>query len=574
MAPVIVGKPLEVTLYENGEYVLTQWDIEYMSIGNETDGWTVDNCTAYENMVIDIFPRSFECIHVNGPVPVTISATDEQGNTGTFETTVLVHDVTPPVMECIDAIEIFLDDNGEASIFPGDLNDGADRESTPDWARTYNGLEGGSYDACGIDSAWVSTLKFNCSHVGVVIDTLWMKDPSHNTSFCTTTVTVRDTLPPRIQMVDNIVMDVAPGVCEVALGADTYPDAIVTGNCGFTLTQTAGLGIGGLFPLGTTTETWVATDGGGNSTEISFDITITTTNAAPTIDAVDDVTVDEDTPSVPVALAGISAGGDCDAQTVAVVATATNGALVTAVAVNHVAGSAIGSVDLTIAPEMSGTSDVTVTVTDSEGAETTQMFVVTVTAVNDAPFLVEGIADQMVNASIPLTVTVSSVMGVMFDDIDDATLAITVMVEGGGALPAWITIDGDDLIMEPLIADTGSVVIVVTATDADGATATDTFTVTIDGYPVSIDDLGAGRFEVVMYPNPTRGAVNLKFNSTGIYDVKLAVLDITGKIVLRQIYSASEQITFDMSDKVSGMYFVQMEVDGKQIVKKLMVDRN
>ncbi|MCD6355601.1 MAG: T9SS type A sorting domain-containing protein, partial [Prolixibacteraceae bacterium] len=125
----------------------------------------------------------------------------------------------------------------------------------------------------------------------------------------------------------------------------------------------------------------------------------------------------------------------------------------------------------------------------------------------------------------------------------------------------------------PMIADTGCVNILVTATDAASASAADTFEVCVDGYPVSISDLGAGKFEVQLYPNPTQGKVNVDFNSTGIYSVDLSVVDITGKEVLRKQFSAAEKITFDMSNNVSGMYFVQLQVDGKRIVKKLVVDR-
>jgi hypothetical protein len=569
MAPVVKCKPLTVYLYENGEYVLNKWDIERMSIGDDVIGWTWDNCTPYEEMVIEIFPRSFECVHVNGPVPVTVYATDVSGNTGMCETYVIVMDTIAPVMSCKD-IDVYLDANGEAYIFPGDLNNAGDRESVPKWARTFNDLEGGSYDACGIDSAWVSQYKFDCGDIGANTVTLYMKDPSNNTSMCTSKVTVHDDIPPVIAPIANITVEVAPGVCETKI---TYPTLSATDNCEWTAAQTAGLGPDGMFPLGTTTETWVVTDDGGNSAEVSFTVTVTTTNAPPTLDAIADVEVDEDTPSVNVPLSGISYGVDCEAQDVTVTAVITKSGLITGVVVNHTPGAATGSVDVTIAPEMSGEAEITVTVEDSEGGMVSESFMVTVNPVNDPPFLVTPVADQTVNASYALDVTISSVLGVMFDDIDDASLTISVMKEGGGALPAWATMVGDVLKCTPMIGDTGSVMIVVKATDAAGATVTDTFKITVEGYPVSIDELGAGLFEVNMYPNPTRGEVNLDIKAAGIYDVNLSVVDITGRTVLNRMFSASENIVFDMSGKVSGMYFVHLNLDGKQIVKKLVVDR-
>ena len=565
--PVVNCRPLTVELYENGEYVLNPRDILYMSVGPD-DNLTWDNCTDYDDMVIDIFPRSFECIHVHETQTVVVSATDVSGNTGTCATTIVVEDNTAPVMFCKD-ITVYLDEDGEARIFPGDLNDG-ERASIPEWARTYNGLEGGCYDACGIDSAWTSQVLFNCGDVGDVAVTLSMIDPSDNLSSCVATVTVIDTFPPHIDLVDDITIQVEPGVCETAI---TYPEAVVTGNCGFDLAQTAGLGADGMFPLGTTTETWVATAPGGLTAEISFTVTVETTNALPEIDAIDDVEVDEDTPSVTVPISGVSYGIDCVAQTVAVTAVGNNAGLITDVVANHVANAATGSIVLTIAPEMSGSADISVVVTDGEGASVVETFTITVNAVNDAPFVVAPVPAQTVNASYELSVTISSVLGDLFDDIDDDELTVGVALEGGAPLPAWVTIVGDVATIKPMIADTGCYTMVVTATDAAGASASSNFELCVEGYPVSIGELDAGIFEVKMYPNPTQGAVNLELNTNGIHEVDVAVMDITGRQVLRKQYSASENITFDMTGKVSGMYFVQLNVDGKQMVKKLIVDR-
>jgi len=51
------------------------------------------------------------------------------------------------------------------------------------------------------------------------------------------------------------------------------------GGCGVTVEQTAGLGSGNAFPVGTTTETYVATDLDGNTATCSFDVTVNDTEA-------------------------------------------------------------------------------------------------------------------------------------------------------------------------------------------------------------------------------------------------------------------------------------------------------
>ena len=344
-----------------------------------------------------------------------------------------------------------------------------------------------------------------------------------------------------------------------------------TDNCSVTLKQLSGLGPDGTFPVGSTTEIWRAVDNSGNSDLISFKVIITATNALPTIDALEDITINKDTARVVVSLSGISGGVDCNPQDVVVRAVADNTELVTSALVNYTDGST-GELELTIAPGINGMSEITVIVEDSEGAITERTFNITIDTVNDPPFVVNPIADQVVNASYVLKVHVSSVMGELFDDTDDNSLIIDVFEEGTNTLPAWATFSDDTLSCTPLIEDVGCVNIVVMATDADGATAADTFRVCVEGYPVSIGDIGAGIFEAKMYPNPTKGNVYFDISSSEVHDAKLSVMDITGRVVLEKRFSMVRTIRFDMSDKVSGMYFVHLNLEGRQIIKKLIVE--
>ena len=439
----------------------------------------------------------------------------------------------------------------------------------PGWARTYNDMSGGSYDACGISSISIDQYNFNCSHLGENTVTLTVVDAHGNTATCESTVMVYDNTIPVIDPVDDVELVIEPGNCDSEL---EYPTLVVHDNCETTLELTEGLGPDGVFPVGTTTETWKATDDAGNTAMVSFDVTIVSTNATPTIDEQDDITIVEDTYSVMVTLTGISEGDDCEAQEVMVTAAGDNAELITSVTVDYTAGDSTGTVTMEVAPEMSGEAEIVVTVEDELGAVTTDTFMVTVTPVNDAPFLVTTIVDQTVNASYELKVPISSVLGELFDDIDDEMLTVEVMAEGTDSLPNWAVMMGDTLVCTPAIADTGCVNMVVTATDAGGLSVSDTFEVCVEGYPTAITESEKGMVEVQMYPNPTRGKVNMEMSS-GVYDVQLSVMDITGKVVLQKQYSASENITFDMSGKVSGMYFVKMIVDGNLIVKKLIVDR-
>ncbi|MCB9253046.1 MAG: HYR domain-containing protein [Flavobacteriales bacterium] len=547
--------PLEISLYEDGKYVLNNDDKEELA-GKYAQGAT----SIYVN------PASFNCNHVGEYNRVAVNITGE--NDITLYKYVAVSDTISPVALCKD-IEITLDANNKASIYPAMINAGDGNIIPPAWARTYNGLTSGSYDACGIEGLDIDQYNFDCSNVGQNIVTLTAYDPSGNTSTCTSIVTVKDIIAPEIESMDDIEVTAEAGVCETEI---TYPAIVVTDNCNATLELVEGLGEDGLFPIGTTTETWKATDESGNTATVSFDVIVVATNALPTIDEVADVETDEDSEPITVELSGIGCGNDCEAQEVTVTAVSSNTGLVESVAVEYTEGDTTGTVELVLAPDMDGSSEITVTVEDSEGGVTTTTFTLTVNPVNDAPFLLTPVADQSVNASYVLKVPLSSVPGDMFGDIDDDVLVITAAIEGTDSLPVWATLAGDTLVCQPILADTSCVNIVVTATDTSGATATDTFEICVEGYPTAVTGLGANQFEVNMYPNPATGKVNLDFKS-GTYNVELSVMDITGKTVMRKSYTASERITFDMSDKVAGMYFVKIDVDGIPVIKKLVVTK-
>jgi hypothetical protein len=55
--------------------------------------------------------------------------------------------------------------------------------------------------------------------------------------------------------------------------------------------------------------------------------------------------------------------------------------------------------------------------------------------------------------------------------------------------------------------------------------------------------------------------------------VDVAVYTVTGKQVIRRVFSETQLITFSMEDNVSGMYFVKLNIEGKEFVKKLILNR-
>ena len=100
-------------------------------------------------------------------------------------------------------------------------------------------------------------------------------DNAGNTANCSFTVTVTDNVPPTfLACSGNLILDNDPGVCGAFISGinptvdDDCPGTVVE------LVSEANLGNNQVFPVGTTTVTYRATDASGNSAECSFTVTV------------------------------------------------------------------------------------------------------------------------------------------------------------------------------------------------------------------------------------------------------------------------------------------------------------
>lgn len=488
-----------------------------------------------------------------GDNTVQVTVTDIHGNVSTCASTVTVtidEDVSPPVAVCSNLYIYDIEALG------GTLN------IKPDV------IDNGSYDNVGIVSYSLSQSSFTCADVGENIITLTIADSSGNVSTCNAVVTINDPNAPVFEAVSDITVDLQNGECETTVD---YPEIVANDGCDVTLTQLEGIGPdGGPFPVGTTVEKWEAKDQAGNADTLTFSV-IVNSSSTPTIDAIADVEADIDQDSVVVALEGIS-DLSCLMDGLMVTASATGDTIINSLVVDYVNMDSTGMLTLGLEKGVAGSATVTVHVENSQGGVTEESFMLTIADINDVPTLTYPVDDQSVNAARVLKIPLSSVSGEYFSDAEDITLTLTVTELGSTELPAWATMIGDTLVCEPVLVDSGCVDILVVAADSEGATATDTFTICVDGYVLGIGDVWDD-YSVNLYPNPTSGKVNIKFKNTGIADTKIMVYTITGEVVFQKVYRYDDLIQFDMSGKVSGMYLVKM-IQGTEIqTRKLILDK-
>lgn len=139
--------------------------------------------------------------------------TDAAGNVSECSFSINVIDVEAPVADCADAT-IQLDENGEASIAPEDLN-------------------GNSTDNCGVDSLSVSQTLFTEEDLGVNQVSLTVYDASGNTTICIGAVQVLPFEEPCVVEGGNITTeDQRSNLC-VGDGESDIINVEVTGNTGF-----------------------------------------------------------------------------------------------------------------------------------------------------------------------------------------------------------------------------------------------------------------------------------------------------------------------------------------------------
>ena len=79
----------------------------------------------------------------------------------------------------------------------------------------------------------------------------------------------------------------------------------------------------------------------------------------------------------------------------------------------------------------------------------------------------------------------------------------------------------------------------------------------------STDD---GSFNLTVYPNPTKGKVNVEFTSDVTVDGLMKIVDLTGHLIITQrivIQEGFNNFDMDLSDITSGMYLVVLESPSK-----------
>ncbi|WP_224995256.1 MBG domain-containing protein [Cesiribacter sp. SM1] len=178
-SPVARTKNYTLGLQSSGMAVLKVADIENGSS---------DNTTAAGSLVFSLSRTNFGCTDL-GANTVTLTVTDEAGNTSTALATVTVEDKIAPAIS-VKKVTLLLNANGTATLTEADAVESVT-------------------DQCGAVNVSLSKTSFGCADVGDTTVKLLATDASGNVTTQDVSVTIADQLAP-IAVAKNIVLVLGP----------------------------------------------------------------------------------------------------------------------------------------------------------------------------------------------------------------------------------------------------------------------------------------------------------------------------------------------------------------------------
>jgi hypothetical protein len=236
---------------------------------------------------------------------------------------------------------------------------------------------------------------------------------------------------------------------------------------------------------GTATVTVTVSDASGSVTR-SFLVSVAAVNQAPTIDAIGNASVAENSGQQSVNITGITAGPGDSNQSLTVTATSDNPGLVPNPSVTYTSPNNTGTLNFTPVAGQSGTATITVTVQDNGGTAnggvdtTTRTFTVTVTPANQAPTLDSISPVNILENAGQQTVTLT---GISSGNAGNEALTVTATSNNTALIPNPTVNytspnDTGTISFTPAADVSGTATITVTVSDASG-TATQSFAVNV-----------------------------------------------------------------------------------------------
>ena len=204
-----------------------------------------------------------------GTTGISFSVTDAVSLTASCNFNVVVSDAEAPVVTC-----------------PANIARSTDSGMCTA-AVTYSAT---ATDNCGVASTVPSVASGSAFAVGSTSVTYTTTDTSGNTGTCGFSVAISDQANPTIVCPVDITQNTDSGVCGAAV---TFNDAVGSDNCAVSVTKQSGANSGALFPVGTSSVVFLATDPSSNTAQCTLSVVVRD-QTPPTISCPSNMNVSRD----------------------------------------------------------------------------------------------------------------------------------------------------------------------------------------------------------------------------------------------------------------------------------------
>ena len=440
-----------------------------------------------------------------GSYDITVTTTDENGNSETTTFTIDVEDTTKPTVESV------ADQTQEINTKIEPIKIEARDNSGQAVTNKVDGLP----DGVTFDEA-TNTISGTPSEVGSYTVTVTTTDESGNATETTFTIDVEDTTKPTVEDIANQTQEVNTEIEPIKIEATDNSGQAVTNKVdglpdGVTFDEATNTISGTPSEVGSYDITVTTTDKNGNSETTTFTIDVEDTTK-PTVESVADQTQEVNTEITPITIESEDNSG----QTVTNKVDGLPDGVTFDEATNTISGT----------PSKVGSYDITVTTTDENGNSETTTF--TIDVEDTTKPTVESVADQTQEVN-------TEINPIKIEATDNSGQAVTNKVEG---LPAGITFDEATNTISGTPSEVGSYTVTVTTTDENGNATETTFTIDVeDTTKPMVEDITDQTQEI----------------NTEINPIKIETTDNSGQTVTNKVEGLPDGVTFDeATNTISG----------------------
>ncbi|WP_126926061.1 putative Ig domain-containing protein, partial [Staphylococcus epidermidis] len=440
-----------------------------------------------------------------GSYDITVTTTDESGNSETTTFTINVEDTTKPTVESV--ADQTQEVNTEIEPIKIEAKDNSGQAIT----NKVDGLPAG----VTFDEA-TNTISGTPSEVGSYDIKVTTTDESGNATETTFTINVEDTTKPTVEDIADQTQEVNTEITPITIESEDNSGQAVTNKVeglpdGVTFDEATNTISGTPSEVGSYTVTVTTTDESGNSETTTFTIDVKDTTK-PTVEDIADQTQEVNTEITPITIESEDNSGRAVTNKV--------DGLPDGVTFDETTNTISGT------PSEVGRYDITVTTTDESGNATETTFAIDVEDTTKPT--VESVADQTQEVN-------TEIEPIKIEAKDNSGQAVTNKVEG---LPEGVTFDEATNTISGTPSEVGSYTVTITATDENGNSETTTFTIDVeDTTKPTVEDIVDQKQEV----------------NTEIDPIKIEATDNSGQAVMNKVEGLPNGVTFDeTTNTISG----------------------